>query len=713
MKINQLFTYLLLFVLGGFEVVSQPFIQLDDKQDKYSSQNNIAVLVDEDNSLTLNEVKSNGYDQNFIPSSKKVLSFGVDEKTYWLRLRLRDIAYKTNWILWIDYPVLDILDVYTIGRGGHVDSLQTGFLRPFHSRKIQHSTFAIPLQFDDSHPLTIYIKVQSKKAKILPISVMSDLEFYRLRSRNDISYGIFFGLIAVMIAYNLFIFIGLREKPYLAYVFTILSTGLFFLGTSGYGFQYIWTESHELNSYILILFTCLILISASIFAQLFLETKKYSKVMHYGFYLIIALSVILGVASVFVENPMLVGKGLYYVLMADILLLLVSGTTIWLKGKKEAFYFTLAWLGYLVGGLLVVLVNLGVLPYNYALAHAAEFGAALLVILLGLSLSERYRLLKKTQERGAKKIMEMQRMAQEDLERKVIARTAQIQEANEELNQTVEELHVTNEKLATTNETLSLSNKKVTDSINYAQRIQAAILPFPDKISRYASEHFIFYKPRDIVSGDFYWFQEIEDKIIVIAADCTGHGVPGAFMSLLGTDALNHTILAQKITDASKILTYLDLDIQTVLQQEKTSIRDGIDMSLCIIDKNNHTVEFAGARNPLFYIQENELHVIKGDKFSIGGKSPRHIKRFTSTKIDVSKPTCLYLFSDGYPDQFGGENDRKFMIKRFKNELLENHTKPMSAQKKHLEKTLSDWMNGHRQIDDILVMGFRLEGKKS
>ena len=156
----------------------------------------------------------------------------------------------------------------------------------------------------------------------------------------------------------------------------------------------------------------------------------------------------------------------------------------------------------------------------------------------------------------------------------------------------------------------------------------------------------------------------------------------------------------------------MDLDIQSLLQQEKTAIRDGIDMSVCVIDKKQNTLQFAGAKNPMIYIQDGELNLIKGDKFSIGGKSPKHVKRFTSTTIDISKPTCIYLFSDGYQDQFGGPDGRKYMIKRLKEQLLNIHTQPMSYQKRILEENLNEWMNGERQIDDILVMGFHFSQEK-
>ncbi|WP_082226508.1 tetratricopeptide repeat protein [Microscilla marina] len=255
---------------------------------------------------------------------------------------------------------------------------------------------------------------------------------------------------------------------------------------------------------------------------------------------------------------------------------------------------------------------------------------------------------------------------------------------------------------------ISKKNKEILASINYAQRIQQAILPPLDNIRQRLPQSFILFQPRDIVSGDFYWFKETEDKIFIAAIDCTGHGVPGAFMSMIGNELLHKIISDYHITQVDQVLDAMNVNIRKALKQKDTHNTDGMEMGLVAIHKQSHTMEFAGARSPLVYIQHNELFQIKGDNMPIGGIKLKRKKHFTRHLINLEHLTTFYLFSDGYQDQFGGENSRQFMITRFRELLLSIHQRPIAEQKQALEEVLADWMQHERQIDDILVIGVRL-----
>lgn len=256
-------------------------------------------------------------------------------------------------------------------------------------------------------------------------------------------------------------------------------------------------------------------------------------------------------------------------------------------------------------------------------------------------------------------------------------------------------------------------NVDITASITYAQRIQKAVLPKPDDLQQVIPESFIFFKPRDIISGDFYWFAEVEHKIILAAVDCTGHGVPGAFMSLIGNDYLDKIVNEKSITEANVILEELHTYIRKALKQEENDNADGMDIALVVYDRKQKTLDFAGAKNPLYYVEDNRLKIIKGDKFPIGGLFYRQGEnpRFTCHQIDLSeyKPAMFYIFSDGYQDQFGGAKGKKFMVSQFKKLLLSISQKPIAEQRAQLEKTLKDWQGDYPQVDDILVIGFSLD----
>jgi serine phosphatase RsbU (regulator of sigma subunit)/Tfp pilus assembly protein PilF len=250
--------------------------------------------------------------------------------------------------------------------------------------------------------------------------------------------------------------------------------------------------------------------------------------------------------------------------------------------------------------------------------------------------------------------------------------------------------------------------QEITDSIQYASRIQNAVLP-PDSMLNQLKEHFILYKPRDIVSGDYYWMTLKDNKTIVAAADCTGHGVPGAFMSMLGISFMNEIVNKSDTTQANEILNHLRSDVIASLGQTGVTgeTQDGMDLALCVIDINAMKIQFSGAYNPLYLIRDDELTEYKSDKMPIGIHKEKH-DSFSNHDIKVKKGDALYMFSDGYVDQFGGTRQKKFMTKNFKELLLRINKKSMKEQRDILDKVLMEWMGEVEQIDDILVMGLRI-----
>ncbi len=267
-----------------------------------------------------------------------------------------------------------------------------------------------------------------------------------------------------------------------------------------------------------------------------------------------------------------------------------------------------------------------------------------------------------------------------------------------------------NEELTVLNEAISKQKNEIVDSINYAQRIQAAMLPPEEYFHEILNDGFILFKPRDIVSGDFFWIKHVNQYVILAAADCTGHGVPGAFMSLLGISYLNEIVQRREITQANQVLNELRKQIRNSLRQhgQAEESKDGIDMALCVIDGKNNTLQYSGANNPLYRIRDKngapELTEFKADRMPLG-YYPGAFKTFTNTEIQLEYGDVFYLFSDGFLDQKGGKGNKKFMSKNFKNLLMKIYQEPMREQKNILDKTIRDWMGNNSQIDDILVLG--------
>ena len=249
----------------------------------------------------------------------------------------------------------------------------------------------------------------------------------------------------------------------------------------------------------------------------------------------------------------------------------------------------------------------------------------------------------------------------------------------------------------------------VTDSIKYAKRLQDSILPTNEKIKSLFPKSFVYFKPKDIVSGDFYWVNQSENELLIAAVDCTGHGVPGAFMSLVGASGLNASVRDNKNTRPSLIMDDLNSFAHNALNKnlEENKINDGMDMALISIEKNKEKLKFAGAYNPLYIVRNNELAVYKGDRFAIGSYKPGE-KQFQDNEIVLEKNDMVYMFSDGFVDQFGGPKEKKFMSKNFRQLLIDIHQKPVAKQRDVLNEKFIGWKGNLEQMDDVLVIGIRI-----
>ena len=315
-----------------------------------------------------------------------------------------------------------------------------------------------------------------------------------------------------------------------------------------------------------------------------------------------------------------------------------------------------------------------------------------------------------------------------NLEQKVIERTAYIEQQKEEIKAQRDEISTQRDEVVQQRDYISAQNRQITDSINYAQNIQKAILPSLSLLQQILPKHFLFFKPKDIVSGDFYWISEKDDKTIFVAADCTGHGVPGAMMSMLGVSSLNEIVSSGNFQNTAEILEELRFKIIESLNikgAERES-KDGIDMSIIIYDKINKTVQFSGAYNPIYIISKNKINIekqdllrttniensdktlfeIRGDKMPVGIHYVE-AKPFTYHDIKLSTGDKIYLFSDGFPDLFNWSRKQKFSTKRFKKLLLETSLFPVHIQKQKIEEEYDNWLDGV-QIDDILLFGLEI-----
>ncbi|WP_299461760.1 SpoIIE family protein phosphatase [uncultured Microscilla sp.] len=305
-----------------------------------------------------------------------------------------------------------------------------------------------------------------------------------------------------------------------------------------------------------------------------------------------------------------------------------------------------------------------------------------------------------------------------------------LSERHFEIEQQNEEILSINDELQ--RQTIEIEQKRVAmmGSINYAKNIQKALHSSSKGLRQVLPESFVLNQPKDIVSGDFFWFTQTEakpiyqeistfdgiqrvfqgfenEKILIAAIDCTGHGVPGAFMTVMGKVFIDEIVLQHHLTDPAKILTTLDKKIVHALTSN-TSLNDGMDMSLMMLDQDDHTLVFSGAKNPLWYVRNGIMHQVSGSKFPIGSGQYKYGKSFENTYITTQPGDVFYIFSDGFQDQFGGREDKKYMKRRFRELLLSISSLPLTEQKQLLKQELKAWRKNNYQTDDVLVVGVKV-----
>ncbi|MDW8205437.1 MAG: tetratricopeptide repeat protein [Cytophagales bacterium] len=303
--------------------------------------------------------------------------------------------------------------------------------------------------------------------------------------------------------------------------------------------------------------------------------------------------------------------------------------------------------------------------------------------------------------------------------RLLVEKNNEIAQKNMELEQQKEELLAQSSLVEEQNKVLQLQNEEIqnhrnaiTASINYAQRIQTALLPSRELLVQHLGEAFVFYRPRDIVSGDFYYFAVVgqNQSVIIAAIDCTGHGVPGALMSMIGNAILNQLIEVQGMSAPPQILEALHQKVRIMLRQDSSDNRDGMDIALCTIDTQVQQLYFAGAKSDLYVVHNNTLTVIRGDRLSIGGYQPEVKRDFTCHPVPISPGMRFYLTTDGFKDQFGGDLQKKFSANRFKEMLMQVQVYPMHEQEYVIAQIFDNWKNGQPQTDDVLVIGWQWKG---
>ncbi len=719
-KVPAFFWFISLFFCQfslSAQTQTPPLIFSENEAKLYRIDSKLLYIEDAAANLSLPEVL-NG---NWQPAPENGLNFGFTASAFWVKLVLESRS-DTEWLMEFGYPLIDHLDIYTADSTGNFQKTSYGDLLPFNNRPFLYRNLCVPLKLPPYQPQTLYLRMQTESSSQLPIVVQTKDTFVGRVIDDQIRYGLQIGMVIVMIFYNFFVFVVVRDRNYLLYVLAVFGNLSIVASVSGHMFQYILPDSPNFANQYLLFSLNLSTAANNLFAIYFLQTKKYSRWLAYLQWSYVGLGALMMI-SPFVVSYLFSAKISVLLTFSSTYVILSSSAWCWWRGNRTAAFFTLAWVSYLLGIQILGLKNYGILSSNFFTDHAAEIGNVLEVVLLSFAIGDRYRILREEKEvaqaetlKAQAATLNAQRELNEGLEEKVKARTKELSEALEELNHTNEELSITLDTTQQQQEVIQQKNKSITDSIQYARRIQQSILPTQEMFDQLFADSFILFRPRDIVSGDFFFLhREItsagEPLIFLAVVDCTGHGVPGALMSMLGNEILQEIIVQAKVYAPDQILTQLHQKVRRTLRQQQTNVNDGMDASLVVIAPQQRTLTYAGARHPLVYVQAGAVKRIPGDRLSVGGHQHEGARSFTAHTLELdNQMTAFYLFSDGYQDQFGGQKKRKFMISRMLELFTEIHPIPFKNQQERLSQELDQWMleGEERQIDDILVLGVQL-----
>ena len=501
--------------------------------------------------------------------------------------------------------------------------------------------------------------------------------------RSNYWMGTFMGIMLLILITNFILYWSSKDKTYLIYSAYVFLFTLLCLSIKGTLFELFFPNSLWINNDVTtISLASLTLILYAVFANSYLQLKQknisWYKIIRFTVYISIVLHllmILLLLSGFFYSAKLII---LYWTLIVFVLCN-IPAIIQWRKKFQPSGMFFLGNLILISGQLLFLLLKTGggVEDNTFSIHYYLEISLICQVIIFSKGIGDRINIMRKKSE-------EAQEKAMLQLEEKVALRTNEL-----------------NEKKVS----LEIKNKEVNDSISYAKRIQNAILPPFEKLKNHFPDSLILYLPKDIVAGDFYWLEETNDSILFAVADCTGHGVPGAMVSVVCNNALNRAVNEYKITEPSLILNKTRELVTETFSKNTEHIKDGMDISLISYNTANNQLTFSGANNGIYIIRNNALNHVKADKQPIGIADT--YTSYSSHEIKIEKNDCLFMFSDGFADQFGGENDKKLKSSNFKKLLLENHQLKMIDQKKELLNFFNKWKNQTEQLDDVCVVGIR------
>ena len=580
--------------------------------------------------------------------------------------------------------------------------IQTGDGITFTEKSFASNKSVLPIKLQPGQRESYILELSSDGEIIsLPMTFWQKDVFESKERSAQFRMGIFYGIfLFVILIYGTF-YILLRDRLFLWYTFYVLFSGLLQFALDGYVHQYIFTDGGYLTQHSVILIAGTTVFFALNYARRYLELQGRIRNITNLFTWVVVLTIIFSLIpgkAYEISYPLING----FSLLAVIFLLLIA-FRIRKQNPKISRLFLLGLSSLLTGAVIFILGNFSIIDIPFITQNALKAGTLIEIICLSILMAGKYRSLQGEKEHAQHQLLlEMQE------------KNRLIEETNLRLEKEVKER---TEKIEIQRKLLEEKNDDFISSIKYAERIQSAILSNEQKFKSILPNSFVIFRPKDIVSGDFYWIELIETtdtrdhKLIVYAtADCTGHGVPGAFVSIICNNLLKLGKTQRDVNTPGEALNFVDREINTILnsQYSDEQIRDGMDIALCAIDPDNKILHFAGAKSKVFILRKGELIEIKGDRKAIGNTIGEP-EGYKTTSIAVETGDILYTFSDGIIDQFGGAQLKKFGTKRLKELLHSIASLSLEEQQQAITGAFNEWKHDQEQVDDVLFIGVRID----
>ncbi len=712
-KLHRSFFLILLFMFIQFifntlQAQNQGIV-VEKNDEIYFAGHNIKFFEEPQRILSIEEILSQENQTQFTANGKKLFNLPPGRNGIWFKVTVEnrtgeDIGFE------LGGQMVGKADFYRPdSTGNFTDIVRTGTMRPKENKEFPVGMYWIQL---GKKPLseTYFFRIESALPRDFVFKIGTLKALTAEKEIADYTAASFMGMLLIFGLYNLLLGIITRNGIYFWYAGYLLS-GLLTVTADNHPFFVVLFDSPTFLFKYYFVWHNLFMLFAGIFVHQYLNLRQekplYGKIV-WAFSLI--LGVLFPIANILGVETVILMQIFPLIVMPFYLFLWILGFIMLRSGYKAARFYLLGWSLMFFGIFVTIFTVVGLLPHNYFTQNGMYIGVAAEIIMFSLALGDRLNVLRKEKEQAHSENIRLVKEQNEILEKRVLRRTEALMSANTELEQQREELLSLNRMLEFVNQNLQITTENLEASIRYALRIQEVILPEESALKNYFTDFFALYLPTDIVSCDFYWFYDLKDgSAVLILADCTGHGVPGAFMSMIGNTLLYEMVIINQILSPAKIIHNLHSAIKAVLKQEKTNNNDGMDIMVCYFRKTEEhcIILFEGAKRNLFYADEySNLTEIKGSRFHVGGNSEIG-EAFSNKEIVLPRGANLYLMSDGFSDQ-NNEKRQKFGKKNLLALLSGNAMKKMNLQKEIFQKALQIHQGSSPQRDDITLIGVTL-----